>query len=438
MARTEWNGVFLNLRGASNAGETNNFKLDHHRPPLSCRSLFPRSVPSAPPSPSSLSQATLSSTWRTTSTNTPMDVHQQLNLGSCLHSTFVWPVHVLYSPIPSSHRRSPTPQPIIVTGGVQSFPLIRAIVLVWTWIYTQWAVLVFVKKLVTGADLDLDDDSHEDDKNVGIGKDAGRLRDEEDAVETLPPTRVSTEETLVDEDRSYKGKSRQRASQAVSVASSSAPSPPPRPDVPPSPPVVISLNNDFLDHPSAPSSSQRGPSIVDATDDTPQDPASSLSLELTPPTPHKHSTPLPLPQTLLLNPHATSLLTTYPRSRRRKDPDPNTQYEPTHSRTLTPITRNRTSLRQPKTLVLDLDETLIHSTSRSPTNASYGQGLFSAGGLGFGIGSGGVGFGIWGGRKTGPGHMVEVVLGGRSTLYHVYKRPFVDYFLKKVRPPRHR
>ncbi|KAA1466762.1 NLI interacting factor [Dentipellis sp. KUC8613] len=28
--------------------------------------------------------------------------------------------------------------------------------------------------------------------------------------------------------------------------------------------------------------------------------------------------------------------------------------------------------------------------------------------------------------------MVEVVLGGRSTLYHVYKRPFVDFFLHKV------
>ncbi|KAF9520360.1 hypothetical protein BS47DRAFT_1287224 [Hydnum rufescens UP504] len=28
--------------------------------------------------------------------------------------------------------------------------------------------------------------------------------------------------------------------------------------------------------------------------------------------------------------------------------------------------------------------------------------------------------------------MVEVVLGGRSTLYTVYKRPFVDYFLRKV------
>jgi CTD nuclear envelope phosphatase 1 len=28
--------------------------------------------------------------------------------------------------------------------------------------------------------------------------------------------------------------------------------------------------------------------------------------------------------------------------------------------------------------------------------------------------------------------MVEVVLGGRSTLYHVYKRPFVDFFLRTV------
>ncbi|EJT97493.1 hypothetical protein DACRYDRAFT_58644 [Dacryopinax primogenitus] len=28
--------------------------------------------------------------------------------------------------------------------------------------------------------------------------------------------------------------------------------------------------------------------------------------------------------------------------------------------------------------------------------------------------------------------MVEVILNGRSMLYHVYKRPFVDYFLRKV------
>jgi len=72
----------------------------------------------------------------------------------------------------------------------------------------------------------------------------------------------------------------------------------------------------------------------------------------------------------------------------------------------------------PKTLVLDLDETLIHSTSRPMMYASAG-------------GSGLLGLSIFG-RNKGAGHVVEVVLGGRSTLYHVYKRPFVDYFLRKV------
>ncbi|KAH9912607.1 NIF-domain-containing protein [Epithele typhae] len=67
-----------------------------------------------------------------------------------------------------------------------------------------------------------------------------------------------------------------------------------------------------------------------------------------------------------------------------------------------------------KTLVLDLDETLIHSTSR-PMPYVGGSGLFG-----------------FGGRNKGAGYTVEVVLGGRSTLYHVYKRPFVDYFLRKV------
>lgn len=74
------------------------------------------------------------------------------------------------------------------------------------------------------------------------------------------------------------------------------------------------------------------------------------------------------------------------------------------------------TLRQ-KTLVLDLDETLIHSTSSKMYNGSGG--ILSS----FGIGR----------RNKGVGHTVEVVLGGRSTLYHVYKRPFVDYFLRKVR-----
>lgn len=85
-----------------------------------------------------------------------------------------------------------------------------------------------------------------------------------------------------------------------------------------------------------------------------------------------------------------------------------------------------------KTLILDLDETLIHSTSRPMNIQSSGMG--GGGGLagislaGLFPGSSGRG----GGGARGEGHTVEVVLGGRSTLYHVYKRPFVDHFLKKV------
>ncbi|KAI0368086.1 NIF-domain-containing protein [Pilatotrama ljubarskyi] len=99
---------------------------------------------------------------------------------------------------------------------------------------------------------------------------------------------------------------------------------------------------------------------------------------------------------------------------------------PTSPSTLTPPTATRsrsgtptpphkqTPFHQPKTLVLDLDETLIHSTSR-PLPSVGGSGLFG-----------------FGSRNKGAGYTVEVMLGGRSTLYHVYKRPFVDYFLRKV------
>ncbi len=79
----------------------------------------------------------------------------------------------------------------------------------------------------------------------------------------------------------------------------------------------------------------------------------------------------------------------------------------------------RTPFHLPKTLVLDLDETLIHSTSRPMPSSSTGSGFFGLGALTR--------------QKQGPGHVVEVVLGGRSTLYHVYKRPFVDFFLRTVR-----
>lgn len=53
-----------------------------------------------------------------------------------------------------------------------------------------------------------------------------------------------------------------------------------------------------------------------------------------------------------------------------------------------------------KTLVLDLDETLIHSTSRGSRSQGY---------------------------------MVEVIVDRHACLYFVYKRPHVDYFLKKVK-----
>jgi hypothetical protein len=44
----------------------------------------------------------------------------------------------------------------------------------------------------------------------------------------------------------------------------------------------------------------------------------------------------------------------------------------------------------------------------------------------------GIGSGLFGRRGRREGHTVEVVLNGRSTTYHVYKRPYVDFFLKKV------
>lgn len=60
----------------------------------------------------------------------------------------------------------------------------------------------------------------------------------------------------------------------------------------------------------------------------------------------------------------------------------------------------KTSLLKAKTLILDLDETLVHSTSR--------------------------------GART-DAHMIEVMVDNHACLYYMHKRPHVDHFLKKVK-----
>lgn len=96
-----------------------------------------------------------------------------------------------------------------------------------------------------------------------------------------------------------------------------------------------------------------------------------------------------------------------------------TAFSNSNSRSSTPpFFARKTPFHLPKTLVLDLDETLIHSTSRPIFATGSGGGLLGLGGFGK--------------SNKGAGHTVEVVMGGRSTVYHVYKRPFVDYFLRKV------
>jgi CTD nuclear envelope phosphatase 1 len=101
---------------------------------------------------------------------------------------------------------------------------------------------------------------------------------------------------------------------------------------------------------------------------------------------------------LLPNPLTTSVLVSSVTSSRATTPPPPIQ----------PITRQKTPFHLRKTLILDLDETLIHSTSRPLLQPGAGR------------------------KWKGQSHTVEVVLGGRSTVYHVYKRPYVDHFLKKV------
>lgn len=156
-------------------------------------------------------------------------------------------------------------------------------------------------------------------------------------------------------------------------------------------------------------------------------------------------------QALLPNRLGNSYLTASSSSRKSHRPSPDHTEAPASRQSA----RTKTPFHRPKTLVLDLDETLIHSTSSriSPPSSSSGGGsgglfnelggLFLNGGSGGGFGgmglfssgllSGAGGLLGKGGDRARAGHMIEVVLNGRSTLYTVYKRPFVDYFLRKVK-----
>ncbi|KAJ9094911.1 hypothetical protein QFC19_007767 [Naganishia cerealis] len=111
-------------------------------------------------------------------------------------------------------------------------------------------------------------------------------------------------------------------------------------------------------------------------------------------------------------------------SQRRSDPGSSSRishshHQPSLSITSIPGALSTTPFHRPKTLILDLDETLIHSTSRPMSLQSSGMGPGS-GMLGIslsGLFSGGK-HQRGGGGARGEGHVVEVVLGGRSTLYH--------------------
>jgi|SRR5712671_2313294 len=141
--------------------------------------------------------------------------------------------------------------------------------------------------------------------------------------------------------------------------------------------------------------------------------AHSLIPAVNPPPVSRISTDPPAPGATLSDRFALAYTPPQPFASLMPTPPPSRTPTPTYSPSAgLPIAPRKTPFHLPKTLVLDLDETLIHSTSR-PLPAAGIRGLFGA--------------------RRAASHTVEVVMGGRSTLYHVYKRPFVDFFLRKVR-----
>ncbi|KAI5477472.1 NLI interacting factor-like phosphatase [Pseudohyphozyma bogoriensis] len=117
--------------------------------------------------------------------------------------------------------------------------------------------------------------------------------------------------------------------------------------------------------------------------------------------------PAPFPTTPQPDPEKTPLLSSPPSSLPTPLLTPTST--PTNDTPAPAVPKPPRPMLTPKTLVLDLDETLIHSTSRPYPRRGKG--------------------GKAGQLKV---RLVEVVLDGRSTVYTVYKRPWVDFFLRKV------
>lgn len=73
---------------------------------------------------------------------------------------------------------------------------------------------------------------------------------------------------------------------------------------------------------------------------------------------------------------------------------------------LIPLSRNPDKKKRKKVLVLDLDETLIHSLPRAAPRSLGGP--------------------------SGSCHGIEIRVNDVATLYNVYKRPYCDFFLKEI------
>ncbi|KAI9225726.1 MAG: NLI interacting factor-like phosphatase-domain-containing protein [Piptocephalis tieghemiana] len=83
---------------------------------------------------------------------------------------------------------------------------------------------------------------------------------------------------------------------------------------------------------------------------------------------------------------------------------PNLSHSSSSSSSSTP--QSRWARRRRKVLILDLDETLVHSTSR-PSRSDRSGAVVAE-------------------------HVIEVMVEDHACLYYVAKRPHVDYFLRKV------